>query len=91
MFLIDHDKFTKDRLKDVSYGSIMMDYRPKKEEPNRKILTVGGNLIDYTGDVSTPTEDITTAKPIINSTIFTPRAKYMCCNIINFYLGTPLI
>ena len=63
---------------------------PRKKEHNRMRLTVGGNLIDYPGDVSTPTADTTTAKLVINSTISTPQAKYMCGDIKNFYLGTPM-
>jgi hypothetical protein len=67
-----------------------VDYRPQKEEPNRTRLTAGGNLIDYPGDVSTPTADTTTAKMVINSTISTPNAKFMCADIKDFYLGTPM-
>jgi hypothetical protein len=40
--------------------------------------------------VSTPTADTTTAKLIINSTIFTPNTRFMCGDIKNFYLGTPM-
>ena len=56
-----------------------MDYRPQKEEPHRTILTAGDSLIVFVGDVSTPIEDITTAKLIINITIYTPGPRYMCC------------
>jgi hypothetical protein len=34
--------------------------------------------------------DTTTAKLVINSTISTPGARYMCSAIENFYLGTPM-
>lgn len=51
---------------------------------------MGGNLIDHPGEVSTPTADTTTAKMVINSTISTPDARYMCGDIKNFYLGTPM-
>jgi hypothetical protein len=62
-----------------------VDYRPQKEEPNRTRLTVGGPLIDYLGDVSTPTADTTTAKLVINnSTKSTPNTKYMCGDIKDF-------
>jgi hypothetical protein len=53
-------------------------------------LTVGGDRINYPHDVSTPTEDATTAKCVINSTISTPGAKCMCFNVKNFYLRTPM-
>ena len=90
IFFIDHHKIPTDRRKDVTYGRICCNYRPQKAEPERTRLTVGGNLITYPGDVSTPTSDTTTAKLVINSTISTPSAKYMCADIPNFYLGTPM-
>jgi hypothetical protein len=67
-----------------------VDYRPQKAETNCTRFTVGGNLIDYPGDVSTPTADTTTAKLVMDSTISTPSARHMCGNIKNFYLGTPM-
>ena len=81
MLFIALDQVPRDQFKDVSYGRIIVDYKPQKEEPHRTRLTVGVNLIDYAGYVSTPTEDITTAKLIINSTIYTARARYICCEI----------
>ena len=42
MFFIAQDQVPRDRLKDVTYGRIVVDYRPKKEEPHRTRLTVGG-------------------------------------------------
>jgi hypothetical protein len=51
---------------------------------------MGGNLIDFPGDVSTPTADPTTAKLVINHTLSSTNAKYMCGDINNFYLGTPM-
>lgn len=90
VFCIPYNKVLPDRCKDVTYGRICVDYHPHKQEPNRTRLTVGGNLIDFPGDVSTPTADITTAKLIINSTISMPNARYMCANIKNIYLGIPM-
>ena len=53
-------------------------------------MTVGGNLIDYPYEVSTPTADMTTAKLVMNSTISTPGATFHCFDISNFYLNTPM-
>lgn len=88
-FISKHE-IPQDRQKDVTYGRLCVDYRPQKKEPERTRLTVGGNLIEYPGDVSTPTADTTTAKLVINSTLSTPGARYMCGDIKNFYLGTPM-
>ena len=65
-----------------------MDYSPHKTDPNRIISTVVGNLINYPGDVSTPTADTITAKIFINSTIYTPKDKYLVGYVKTFYLGT---
>ena len=74
----------------MSHGRIVCDYRPQKAEPEQTRLTVGGNLINYPEEVRTPTANTTTAKILMNSTISTPGAKFMCCDVKNFYLGMPM-
>ena len=71
MLFIAHDQVPRDQFKDASYGRIIVDYKPQKEEPHRTRLTVGGKLIYYEGDLRTPTAEITTANIIINITIST--------------------
>ena len=68
----------------------MVDHRPQKAEPERVRWTVGSNLVDYPGNVSTPTADMTTAKLIMNDTVSNPNATYHCFDISNFYLNTPM-
>mgnify|MGYP003513481215 FL=1 len=53
-------------------------------------MTVGGNLIDYPGNKSTRTADITTLKLLLNSAISRIKARMMMIDIKNFYLGTPM-
>jgi hypothetical protein len=53
-------------------------------------LTVGGDGLDYTGEVATSTSDIPTFKIIINSTLSTEDVKMMMMDIRNYYLGTPI-
>jgi hypothetical protein len=53
-------------------------------------LTVGGDRLDYSGDVDTSTADITSFKILINSTLSTEEAAMMMMDIKNYYLGTPL-
>jgi hypothetical protein len=86
-FIHFHEK-PKD--KKATYGCVVCTVRPQKKEQNRTRITVGGNLIDYPGDVSTRTADLTTFKTHLNSVISTPGAKYMCMDMGNFYLMTPL-
>jgi hypothetical protein len=68
----------------------VVDIRPKKAETRRVCLAVGGNLIQYIGDVSTRSADLTTSKCLWNSTISTEGAKYMGLDVKNLYLGTPM-
>jgi hypothetical protein len=51
---------------------------------------MGGNLINYPGDCGTPTADLLTVKLLFNSVISTPQAKFMCIDIKDFYLCTPM-
>ena len=80
----------EDRRKDVTYGRFVCNVRPEKAEPNRTRFTVGGDRINYPGEVATPTVEMLTAKLLFNSVISTPGAKFMTMDISNFYLMTPL-
>jgi hypothetical protein len=51
---------------------------------------VGGDRLDYSGNVTTSTADITTFKILINSTLSTKDTPMMMMDIKNYYIGTPL-
>ena len=68
----------------------MVDYRPQKEDPNRVCITVGGNSIAYPHELTTRTANLITVKPMVNSVIRTPGAKFAGADAGNFYLNTPL-
>jgi hypothetical protein len=74
----------------ITYGKIVCYYKPHKKEKERARLTVGGDRLDYSGDVATSTADITTFKILINSTLSTEDAVVMMMDIKNYYIGTPL-
>jgi hypothetical protein len=74
----------------ITYGKIVCDYKPHKQERERVRLTVGGDILDYSGDVANLTLDITTFKILINITLSTKDAAMMMMEIKNYYLGTPL-
>eukprot|EP00957_Ditylum_brightwellii_P077420 5882175-Ditylum_brightwellii.AAC.1 len=46
--------------KTVTYGCIVCDIHPQKEETHCTCLTCGSGRIHYAGNVSTPIADITT-------------------------------
>jgi hypothetical protein len=87
-FFIKLANVPKDRK--ITYGKIVCDYKPHKKEKECIRLTVGGDRLDYSGDVATSTADITTFKILINSTLSTKDAAMMMMVIKNYYLGTPL-
>jgi hypothetical protein len=66
------------------------DHKPDKAEKERVRLTVGGDRLDYSGEVATSTADITTFKILINITLSTEQAEMMMMDIKNYYFGTPL-
>ena len=86
-----YDKITnipKDRT--VTYARIVVNYRTQKSDPNRVIITVGGNLIKYLFDTYTPTADLVIAKLLWNSVLSTKGTQYICIDIQNMYLQTPM-
>ena len=74
----------------VTYIRIVCDYKPNKSDPHRVRLCVGGDRLDYDGPLKTPTDDLTTVKVHVNSTISTQGARNMTGDIKIFYLGTLL-
>jgi hypothetical protein len=78
----------KDRT--VTYARIVVDYRPQKADPYRVRVTVGGNLLNVPGDLSTRTAEMTTSKLLFNSVISTDEARFACIDIKNMYLQTPM-
>eukprot|EP00804_Cyclotella_cryptica_P009373 CCRYP_018077-RA/>CCRYP_018077-RA protein AED:0.09 eAED:0.09 QI:0/0/0/1/1/1/2/0/1069 len=80
----------QDRWKDVTYGRIVANFRPEKDDPYRISLTVGGNRINFPGDCGTPTANMITVKILLNSVISTVHAMFMTIDIKDFYLNTPM-
>ena len=59
------------RRKDVTYRSFVCSVRPEKKERNRTRFVVGGDHINYPGEVATPTSDMPVAKLLFNSVVST--------------------
>jgi hypothetical protein len=87
MFFISHKDLPMH--KKATYLRIVAKIREEKKETHRVRFTVG-NLIQYDGNVSSPTADLTTAKLIFNSVVSTPDAKFMTIDIKDFHLNTPM-
>jgi hypothetical protein len=87
-FFVELKNIPKDRK--ITYGKLVCYHKPNKAEKERVRLTVGGDMLDYSGEVATSTADITTFKMLINITLSTEKAEMMMMDIRNYYLGTPL-
>ena len=68
----------------------MCELKSEKEEKERTILTVGGDLLDFTGNISAPTASVTTANCVFNSVVYTPGAMCILAGIKFFYLNNIL-
>ncbi len=88
-FIFQH-KVLADRMKDITYKQFVCLVRPKKAEPNQVRLMVGGDRMNYTGKLATPTAEMLVAKMLFNGVISTKGAKFMTTDTSNFYLMTPL-
>ena len=91
MFYIPKSEIPQDRWKDITYGRIVVNYRPNIAEKNIPSLTVGGDRLGYPFGLSTPMCDLPTIKLLWNLVLSTPRAKYFTPDISNFYLGTSMM
>jgi hypothetical protein len=88
MFFIPHTALPPGR--QATYLRVVAEEKPLKAEKKRVRFTVGGNRIDYPGNVSTPTADLTTAKLLINSVISMPGGRFATADISNYYLNNPM-
>ena len=79
-----------ERWRDVTYGRVVVKFRPEKEDPYRKRLTFGRDRVNYPYDCGTPTVNLATVKYLLNSVISTPLAKFMTIDIKVLYLCTPM-
>jgi hypothetical protein len=88
LHFIRFSQVPKDRK--VTYLRLVVADRPQKANPRRVRWTVGGDKLDYIGDLSTKTSDMVTAKILFNSVLSTPGASFMCLDIKDFYLNTAM-
>ena len=88
IFFIPRSKVPKH--KRPTYARFVCSYHPQKAEPYRTHITIGGNLIDYPGNLSMKVADMTTFKILVNSTLSTPGARWLGLDVKNYYLGTPM-
>ena len=90
-FCMSHDEIRNIPTdKTVTYVRIVVDYWPQKSDPNRVRLTIGENLLNIPGGLSTTTADLTTSNILCNSVLSTKYPRFSCIDIKNMYLQTPM-
>ena len=90
IFFIEHNKVTKNKVKEVTHDRIMYTIREMKKEKHMKIMTVERKNIKYQVDVSMPTAHLETAKILFNCVLSRNNAKFMKLDIGNFYFINPI-
>eukprot|EP00804_Cyclotella_cryptica_P014612 CCRYP_012661-RA/>CCRYP_012661-RA protein AED:0.22 eAED:0.22 QI:0/0/0/1/0/0.33/3/0/717 len=64
IFFMSHEDIKKiPRDRTVTYARIVVDYRPQKDDPNRVRITVGGNLINYPEQPTSPLRKFSGTRP----------------------------
>ena len=76
--------------KKVTYARFVCDCRPQKEEKERTIITVGGDRLEYQGELSTKTAGLTTITLLLNSVVSSTGPKFMTSDVKKLYLNTPM-
>ena len=84
MFLIDNQDIPVNRWKDITYGRVVVEYRPDNSNPYCTQLTVGGDRVKYPGDCGTRTVSLTTVQLLLNSIVSKINAHLMTSDINNF-------
>ena len=82
------DKDTIPLNKKVAYTNIVCDYRPLKKEKYRVSLTIGGDVLEYENNASSPAASLLESKLIIDSVISDAQsgAQFMTADLKDFFL-----
>ena len=74
--------------KKVTYANMVYDHRPLKTEKYRVRLTLGGDILEYSGDASSPAASLIISKLLFNSVVSDSHrgARFMSPDIKNYFL-----
>ena len=74
--------------KKVAYANMVCDIRPTKAEKYRVRLTIGGDILEYLGDASSPAASLMETKLMLNSVISDAHrgAKFLSIDIKDYFL-----
>ena len=75
--------------KDIWHTTVVCEYRPDNNEPNRTHITIAGGHILLPFDVSIPTGSLELVQLMVNIILSQHNAQFAAFDIKNFYLDTP--
>ena len=75
--------------KKVTYGRLVSDIRPNKEEKFHVRLTVGSNKLDFCGKAYSVAASLSTRKLLLSSVVSAPSAFFVTANIKDFSMLLP--
>ena len=76
--------------KKATYGQVVAEIDPHKEETRHVCLTVGGYRLDFDGVTANQFASLPTTQTLMNSTISTHGATFMTMDLKDFYYGKPM-
>jgi len=80
-----------DRVRDITYYNPQVSEKIKDGKIKRRVRgTIGGDRVNYPGEVSARTAEMEVVKLLLNSVLNTAGAKWMTADITDYYLNTPL-
>ena len=72
----------------VTYGRLVVDIRPLKDEKYRVRITVGGDKLDFCGDASSVAASLATVKLLLKSVVSTKDAIFTTADIKVFFYAS---
>jgi hypothetical protein len=91
MAVIHKSQIPRGRLKDIAYYNPRVREKIKDGEVRRRTRgTIGGDKVNYTGEVTARTAALEVMRALLNSTL-ADNASWMTADITDYYLNTPLL
>ena len=76
--------------KKITYTNPVCNYCPRKDDPYYIILIIGGDKIPYLLGSDYPAATLSEEKILFNSIISTPGYQFICSDIKDCYLCSPM-
>ena len=72
------------------HANTVCDYHPHKDYPYNTIISIGGDNLPYPSDLGSTDATLMEAKIIFNRVISTPGYQFICADINDYLLCSPI-